>query len=41
LIDYLTDNGTVTPNLNDLDFRTTKLNGLFALVLQSPVYQLQ
>ncbi len=41
LIDYLTDNGTVTPNLNDYDYRNTKLNGVFALLLQSPSYQLQ
>jgi uncharacterized protein (DUF1800 family) len=41
LIDYLTDDGTVTPNLNDYEYRNTKLNGVFALLLQSPSYQLQ
>jgi hypothetical protein len=41
LVDYLTDNGTnMTLNLNDYDTRNRKLNGLFALVLQSPAYQL-
>ena len=43
LIDYLTDGGTLAPplDLKDDDFRNTKLNGLFALVLQSPAFQLQ
>jgi uncharacterized protein (DUF1800 family) len=41
LVSYLTDNGTnMTLNLNDYDTRNRKLNGLFALVLQSPAYQL-
>ena len=41
LVDYLTDNGVnPTLDLNDYGVRNTKLNGLFALVLQSPVYQL-
>lgn len=41
LIVYLTDNGAnPTLNLNDDNVRNTKLNGLFALVLQSPAYQL-
>jgi uncharacterized protein (DUF1800 family) len=41
LVDYLTDNGAnPTINLNDSDVRNRKLNGLFALVLQSPAYQL-
>jgi uncharacterized protein (DUF1800 family) len=41
LIDYLTDNGANTSlNLNDSNVRNTKLNGLFALVLESPAYQL-
>jgi uncharacterized protein (DUF1800 family) len=38
---YLTDNGThPTLDLNDDDTRNTKLNGLFALLMQSPAYQL-
>jgi uncharacterized protein (DUF1800 family) len=41
LIDYLTAGGVEpTIDLNDSDVRNTKLNGLFALVLQSPTYQL-
>jgi uncharacterized protein (DUF1800 family) len=41
LIDYLTDGGTnPTLDLNDYDARNRKLNGLFALVLQSAAYQL-
>ncbi len=41
LIDYLTDGGTApTLDLNDLDVRGRKLNGLFALLMQSPAYQL-
>jgi uncharacterized protein (DUF1800 family) len=41
LVDYLTDGGTnPTLDLNDYDVRNRKLNGLFALVLQSPAYQL-
>jgi uncharacterized protein (DUF1800 family) len=41
LVDYLTDNGAnPSLDLNDYDVRNTKLNGLFALVLQSPAYQL-
>jgi uncharacterized protein (DUF1800 family) len=41
LIAYLTDGG-VTPSLDltDYDVRNRKLFGLFALVLQSPIYQL-
>jgi uncharacterized protein (DUF1800 family) len=42
LVDYLTDGGAnPTLDLNDYDVRNTKLHGLFALVLQSPAYQLQ
>ena len=43
LRDYLTDGGPPnTPiDLNDFDYRDMKLNGLVALVLQSPAYQLQ
>jgi len=42
LIAYLTDNGAnATLDLTDFDTRNAKLNGLFALVLQSPAYQLQ
>lgn len=42
LIDYLTDGSPgATLNLRDDTVRNTKLNGLFALVLQSPAYQLQ
>ncbi len=37
LIDYL---GSGPIDLEDYDTRNTKLNGLFALVLQSPAYQL-
>jgi len=38
---YLTDNGTnPTLNLNDFDTRNKKLNGLFALIMESPAYQL-
>ncbi len=37
LIDYLGDGPL---NLYDFDYRNTKLNGLFALALQSPAYQL-
>jgi len=41
LVDYLTDSGTNTSiDLNDDTVRNTKLNGLFALVMQSPAYQL-
>ncbi|HVO24396.1 MAG TPA: DUF1800 domain-containing protein [Candidatus Margulisiibacteriota bacterium] len=41
LISYLTDgNPSMAVNLNDDNFRTLKLNGLFGLVLQSPAYQL-
>lgn len=41
LIDYLTDDGaTSTLNLDDYDTRNIKLHGLFALLMQSPAYQL-
>lgn len=41
LVNYLTNNGAnPTLNLSDYDTRNTKLNGLFALLLQSPAYQL-
>ena len=41
LLDYLTDGGsTATIDLIDYDVRNRKLHGLFALVLQSPAYQL-
>jgi hypothetical protein len=41
LIAYLTDNGTQsTLDLTDYDTRNRKLHGLFALLLQSPMYQL-
>jgi uncharacterized protein (DUF1800 family) len=41
LIDYLTDGGAnPTLDLGDYDTRNAKLHGLFALVLQSPAYQL-
>lgn len=39
LVDYLTEGGTLTPDLQDDDYRNTKLHGLFLLVLQSPQYQ--
>lgn len=40
LVSYLTDNGTnPTLDLTDYDTRNAKLNGVFALVLQSPAYQ--
>jgi uncharacterized protein (DUF1800 family) len=41
LVAYLTDNGAhASIDLNDYDTRNTKLHGLFALVMQSPAYQL-
>jgi uncharacterized protein (DUF1800 family) len=42
LSDYLTDDGA-NPMLNlyDYDVRNVKLNGLFALLMQSPAYQMQ
>jgi uncharacterized protein (DUF1800 family) len=41
LIAYLSDNGAnPTLDLNDYDVRNEKLHGLFALVLESPAYQL-
>jgi hypothetical protein len=42
LIDYLTNGAGAGSNVNllDNDFRDEKLNGLVALVLQSPAYQL-
>jgi uncharacterized protein (DUF1800 family) len=41
LINYLTDDGAnPTLDLTDYDTRNTKLHGLFALVMQSPAYQL-
>jgi len=39
LQDYLTELGAAI-DLHDYDFRNRKLNGLFALVLQSPAFQL-
>jgi len=40
-IDYLTDGGmSPTLDLEDYDVRNIKLHGLFALVMQSPAYQL-
>ena len=41
LVAYLTDDGAVAAlNLNDPDVRNRKLHGLFALLMQSPAYQL-
>jgi uncharacterized protein (DUF1800 family) len=41
-VDYLSDNGAVTSlDLSDYDVRNTKLHGVFALVMQSPAFQLQ
>lgn len=41
LVNYLTDSGLhPSVNLNDEDIRNTKLNGLFALLMQSAAYQL-
>lgn len=41
LIDYLTDGGArLALDLNNVDLRSRKLHGLFALLLQSPAYQL-
>ena len=41
LVDYLTDHGAnPSIDLRDSNVRNTKLHGLFALVLQSPAYQL-
>ena len=37
--DYLTDNNTVTPDLQDYDYVNEKLHGLFELVMKSPGYQ--
>jgi len=39
LLDYLGGPGTQLDVLNDLELRERKLGGLFALVMQSPVYQ--
>jgi uncharacterized protein (DUF1800 family) len=39
LASYLTD-GASPIDLNDYDYRNRKLNGLFAVVLESPAYQL-
>lgn len=36
---YLTDNGTTTPDLQDYDYVNEKLHGLFELVMKSPGYQ--
>jgi uncharacterized protein (DUF1800 family) len=42
LVDYLTDNGAnPSLDLNDYETRNSKLHGLFALLMQSPAYQLQ
>ena len=41
LLEYLTDNGAhETLDLRDKDICNTKLHGLFALIMQSPAYQL-
>lgn len=41
MVSYLTDGNPAAPvNLADDTVRNTKLNGVFALVLQSPIYQL-
>jgi uncharacterized protein (DUF1800 family) len=41
LVNYLTDDGAnPSIDLTDYDTRNTKLHGLFALVMQSPAYQL-
>jgi hypothetical protein len=41
LIDYLTDGGArLALDLSDVELRHLKLHGLFALLLQSPAYQL-
>jgi hypothetical protein len=40
-VDYLTDGGLHPMlDLTDYEVRNTKLNGLFALLMQSPAYQL-
>ena len=42
IVEYLSDNGAVSSlDLNDYDVRNTKLHGVFALVMQSPAFQLQ
>jgi hypothetical protein len=42
LVNYLTDNGMhPTLDLNDYDTRNEKLHGLFALLMQTPAFQLQ
>lgn len=40
LVAYLTNDGTLTPDLTNSDYRDEKLRGLFALALQLPAYQL-
>jgi len=42
LVQYVSDGGgaNATVDLDDYDVRNTKLHGLFALVMQSPAYQL-
>lgn len=41
MIDYLTDDGAVaTLDLKDFDTRNIKLHGLFAMVMQTPAFQL-
>ena len=37
--DYLTDNGSTTPDLSDYNYVNEKLHGLFELVMKSPGYQ--
>jgi uncharacterized protein (DUF1800 family) len=42
LVNYLTDNGlNPSLHLDDYDVRNEKLHGLFALLMQTPAYQLQ
>ena len=42
LVTYLTDSGWhPTLDLNDYDVRNEKLHGLFALLMQTPAFQLQ
>jgi uncharacterized protein (DUF1800 family) len=38
-IDYITDDGSITPDLGDQDYVNEKIHGLFELVMKSPGYQ--
>jgi hypothetical protein len=38
-VDYLTDGGLTTPDLDDYTYVNKKIHGLFELVMKSPGYQ--